>query len=405
MAEPLKNFPIESIETELCYYVELASGVDPATLSASTSKGKTLRWLLSETFEPSMCVQNVSHFEDASASKSACCAREQVLVDRALKTTTISEKSIIEIGPRLSFTSAFSTNAVSICRACALGNDVVRVERAVRYLVQWHTPIQDSAKVVAENTFAALVHDRMTEMVYTTPLTTFGIPPEPEPTKTIPVCAEGQAALQRASEEKGLAFDAWDLEFYTKLFVEDMGRDPTEVEIFDMAQSNSEHSRHWFFGGKMVIDGEEKPQTLFRMVKDTLVKGTEDDNSIIAFHDNSSVIKGYPVRRLCPTSQNSAGPLVETKQEYMHPLLTAETHNFPSGVAPFPGATTGTGGRIRDVQATGTGAHTVAGTAAYCVGNLNIPGHKLEWEGKMSTEGGRWWGGRVEGWKGGRTEG
>ena len=73
----------------------------------------------------------------------------------------------------------------------------------------------------------------------------------------------------------------------------------------------------------------------------------------------------------------------ETKQEYMHPLLTAETHNFPSGVAPFPGATTGTGGRIRDVQATGTGAHTVAGTAAYCVGNLNIPGHKLEWEGKM----------------------
>ncbi len=44
------------------------------------------------------------------------------------------------------------------------------------------------------------------------------------------------------------------------------------------------------------------------------------------------------------------------------------------GVAPFPGATTGTGGRIRDVQAAGRGAHVIAGTAGYSFGNLNIPG-------------------------------
>jgi phosphoribosylformylglycinamidine synthase len=66
----------------------------------------------------------------------------------------------------------------------------------------------------------------------------------------------------------------------------------------------------------------------------------------------------------------------------MHPILTAETHNFPSGVAPFPGAETGTGGRLRDVQATGRGAHTLAGVSAYCVGNLNITGHDLPWEPK-----------------------
>jgi len=63
-----------------------------------------------------------------------------------------------------------------------------------------------------------------------------------------------------------------------------------------------------------------------------------------------------------------------------HPLLTAETHNFPTGVAPFPGAETGTGGRIRDVQGTGKGGFVIAGTAGYCVGNLNIPGYALPWE-------------------------
>ena len=216
------------------------------------------------------------------------------------------------------------------------------------------------------------------------------------------------AAPERISDERGLAFDDWDLDFYTKLFRDEMKRNPTDVECFDMAQSNSEHSRHWFFGGRMVIDGEEKGETLFRMVKDTITKakvakaGDGAGNSIIAFHDNSSVIRGYPIKRLCPqwnqslndasarpapeggdASRIGPAPLVESKQDFMHPLLTAETHNFPTGVAPFPGATTGTGGRLRDVQATGTGAHTVAGTAAYCVGNLNIPGHDLPWEDKV----------------------
>jgi phosphoribosylformylglycinamidine synthase len=63
-----------------------------------------------------------------------------------------------------------------------------------------------------------------------------------------------------------------------------------------------------------------------------------------------------------------------------HIIFTAETHNFPSGVAPFPGAETGSGGRIRDTHATGRGSHVIAGTAAYCVGNLNIPGYDLPWE-------------------------
>jgi phosphoribosylformylglycinamidine synthase len=145
-----------------------------------------------------------------------------------------------------------------------------------------------------------------------------------------------------------------------------------------MGQSNSEHSRHWFFGGKMVIDGEEKSETLFDMVKSTLTKDVPN-NSIIAFHDNSSSIRGYECDALRPVSTCKAGSVKIGKQT-LHPILTAETHNFPSGVAPFPGAETGTGGRLRDVMATGRGAYPVAGISSYCVGNLQIPGYELPWE-------------------------
>ena len=147
-----------------------------------------------------------------------------------------------------------------------------------------------------------------------------------------------------------------------------------------MGQSNSEHSRHWFFGGKMIIDGEEKSDTLFQMVKATLPKGVEN-NSIIAFHDNSSSIKGYECATLTPSDVAKGGPM-KMDAKTLHPILTAETHNFPTGVAPFPGAETGTGGRLRDVMATGRGASPCAGISSYCVGNLQIPGYELPWEDK-----------------------
>jgi phosphoribosylformylglycinamidine synthase len=82
---------------------------------------------------------------------------------------------------------------------------------------------------------------------------------------------------------------------------------------------------------------------------------------------------------LTPADPSTASPL-QPNQLTLHPILTAETHNFPSGVAPFPGAETGTGGRLRDVQATGRGAHTLAGICGYCVGDLHIPDHPMPWE-------------------------
>lgn len=160
-----------------------------------------------------------------------------------------------------------------------------------------------------------------------------------------------------------------------------------------------------------MIDGEEQPLSLMKMVKKTQ-EASQPNNSVIAFHDNSSAIQGFDVSVLLPSAPAASsafrGP-VATRRDI---IFSAETHNFPTGVAPFPGATTvsagraalchhhcpashahphfnpphstpsskGTGGRIRDVQATGRGAHVVAGTVGYCVGNLQIPGYELPWE-------------------------
>ena len=177
----------------------------------------------------------------------------------------------------------------------------------------------------------------------------------------------------------GLAFDNWDLDFYTDLFSSKLKRNPTSVECFDLAQSNSEHSRHWFFRGKMIIDGEEKKKALFDMIIET--QSTTNQNSVIKFKDNSSAIKGFSTKILRPCeTQRSSNFKLETLEKHL--IFTAETHNFPTGVAPFSGATTGTGGRLRDIQGVGRGGYYTAGTAGYSVGNLHIPNYDLPWEEK-----------------------
>ncbi|PHT28799.1 Phosphoribosylformylglycinamidine synthase [Capsicum baccatum] len=175
----------------------------------------------------------------------------------------------------------------------------------------------------------------------------------------------------------GLAFDEQDLKYYTKLFRDDIKRNPTNVELFDIAQSNSEHSRHWFFTGKLVIDGQPVDKTLMQIVKNTLL--ANPNNSVIGFKDNSSAIKGFPVKQLRPTQPGSTCPLDVTTR-FLDILFTAETHNFPCAVAPYPGAETGAGGRIRDTHATGRGSIVVASTAGYCVGNLHLEESNAPWE-------------------------
>ncbi len=228
------------------------------------------------------------------------------------------------------------------------------------------------------------LHDRMTEQRYSQPITSFALPASTENWYEIDVIGRGEAALREVSEKLGLSFDDWDVTYYCGLFRDQLKRNPTSVECFDLAQSNSEHSRHWFFKGQIFVDGQEVPESLIDMVAST--QATTNDNNVIKFNDNSSAIKGFTdLKVLLPKDPTEASFVQVKDAQARHIIFTAETHNFPTGVAPFPGATTGTGGRIRDVQAAGRGAHVIAGTAGYSFGNLNLPGYDLEWEKQGET--------------------
>ncbi|CAN6287993.1 unnamed protein product [Urochloa humidicola] len=338
---------IVDIKTEQCFNVELEKAL-------TSEKLATLHWLLAETYEPEK-LQTCSFLED-EVSKSPY---------------SVS----VEVGPRMTFSTAFSTNAVSICKALSL-TEVTRLERSRRYLLFLQTgsgPLDEDQL----NSFASLIHDRMTECVYPSKLTSFQADVVPEPVSAIPVIERGREALEEINVKMGLAFDEQDIKYYTHLFRDDIKRNPTTVELFDIAQSNSEHSRHWFFNGKLVIDGETMARTLFQLVKSPLK--ANPNNSVIGFKDNSSAIKGCQVSQLRPTLPGSTSPLSLMMRE-LDILFTAETHNFPCAVAPYPGAETGAGGRIRDTHATGQGSFVVASTAGYCVGNLRIEESYAPWE-------------------------
>lgn len=286
------------------------------------------------------------------------------LADSVSPVTALTGERVVELGPRLNFATAWSSNMVSICRATGL-DCVTRVERSRRYVV---APGEDLEEFIRNN------HDRMTECPYPASLTTFETGIQPEPVYEVDMKSKGPDALL---EIPGISMDEWDRTFYYDYFVGKHDRNPTIVEIMDLNNANSEHSRHGFFRGRQVIDGEVQEETLFDLVIATLKENPK--GSLVAFKDNSSVIQGHDIRTLVPDEPGQPSGLDLVDVRY-HVLLTAETHNFPTGVAPFPGAETGTGGRIRDVQGTGKGGFVVAGTSGYCVANLHIPGYTLPWE-------------------------
>uniref|UniRef100_A0A2P2KHD9 phosphoribosylformylglycinamidine synthase n=2 Tax=Rhizophora mucronata TaxID=61149 RepID=A0A2P2KHD9_RHIMU len=335
---------IVGLQTEQCFNIGVHADI-------SSEKLDILKWLLRETYEP----ENLGTFSFLEKE------RKEGL-----------NAVIVEVGPRLSFTTAWSANAVSICRACGL-MEVTRMEQSRRYLLYSKGMLQDFQIIE----FAAMIHDRMTECVYTQKLTSFETSMIPEEVRYVPVIERGRKALEEINQEMGLAFDEQDLQYYTGLFRNEIRRNPTTVELFDIAQSNSEHSRHWFFTGKIVIDGQPMSRTLMQIVKSTLQ--ANPNNSVIGFKDNSSAIKGFSVKQLRPIQPGLPCPLISNACD-LDILFTAETHNFPCAVAPYPGAETGAGGRIRDTHATGRGSFVVAATAGYCVGNLNIEGAYAPWE-------------------------
>ncbi|CAH1958627.1 unnamed protein product [Acanthoscelides obtectus] len=339
---------IVDLETEVCFHVE-------STSPLSQEQKKILKWVLQDPLYPKNVFENI-------------------------KLQPSEDQLLVEVGPRFNFSTPSSSNAVSICKNLGLST-ITRVEVSRRYLIIFKEG--STINKAIEDNLVSLLHDRMTECRYTKeniPKKSFNEKlVKKEDIKEVDVLGKGVQALEEINSELGLAFDDADFQYYTNLFKNVLKRNPTNVECFDLAQSNSEHSRHWFFKGKMIIDGVEHEESLIDMIIDT--QNHSNPNNVIKFSDNSSAIKGYVHRSLRPLSAGAVGELKQVPTE-SHLIFTAETHNFPTGVAPFSGATTGTGGRIRDVQSVGRGGYCIAGTAGYSVGNLQIPGYDLPWEDK-----------------------
>lgn len=180
------------------------------------------------------------------------------------------------------------------------------------------------------------------------------------------------------NQQEGLALNDEEVSYLNGL-AEKMGRKLTDSEVFGFSQVNSEHCRHKIFNGTFVIDGEEKPTSLFKLIKKT---SQENPNDIVsAYKDNVAFIKGPKVVQFAPKTADK--PDFYTEEEFESVIsLKAETHNFPTTVEPFNGAATGSGGEIRDRLAGGKGSLPLAGTAVYMTAYSRLE-EKRSWENGM----------------------
>ncbi|HDZ45919.1 hypothetical protein LCGC14_0167810 [marine sediment metagenome] len=279
--------------------------------------------------------------------------------------------------PRLGTQSPWSSKATDIAHNCGL-RQISRIERGIDYRVSFTaSPNEEDLSALA-----ALLHDRMTETVLAdgADATKLFAQHDPAPLGSVDILEGGREALATANQALGLALAEDEIDYLVDAFNE-LGRNPSDVELMMFAQANSEHCRHKIFNADWVIDGEPQSHSLFKMIKNTFA--SSPDNVLSAYSDNAAVIKGSQAGRFFATPLTGAGgerALYATHQEPIHILMKVETHNHPTAIAPFPGAATGSGGEIRDEGATGIGGKPKAGLSGYTVSNLRIPEFVQPWE-------------------------
>jgi phosphoribosylformylglycinamidine synthase len=275
--------------------------------------------------------------------------------------------------PRPGTISPWSTKATDIAHHCGLA-PVKRIERGI----VWHIELAGSRR--SDEGEKALIrdaiHDRMVESVFDSlnDAQHLFVEHEPAPMRCVDILKEGKQGLVSANLEWGLALSDDEIDYLVDAFSRE-GRNPTDVELMMFAQVNSEHCRHKIFNADWIIDGRPQDHTLFGMIRNTHERSPE--GTVVAYKDNSSVIKGYEQRnfRLGP-----GGRQYRWQDESAHILMKVETHNHPTAIAPHPGAATGSGGEIRDEGATGRGSRPKAGLTGFSVSNLRLPGAVQPWE-------------------------
>ncbi|MCD8423011.1 phosphoribosylformylglycinamidine synthase [Tenacibaculum finnmarkense] len=240
------------------------------------------------------------------------------------------------VGPRAAMITPWSTNAVEITQNMGI-SDIIRIEEFDVVSADY----SDFDPMISQK-YSGLGQD------------SFTIDIQPEPILDI----EDVAAY---NEKEGLALSSEEVEYLESVATK-IGRKLTDSEVFGFSQVNSEHCRHKIFNGTFVIDGEEMPTSLFKLIKETAKQFPND--IVSAYKDNVAFIKGPKVEQFAPKTADKPD-FYETKEFESVISLKAETHNFPTTVEPFNGAATGSGGEIRDRLAGGKGSLPLAGTAVY----------------------------------------
>ncbi|KAI7902629.1 phosphoribosylformylglycinamidine synthase [Cokeromyces recurvatus] len=358
-----KTIPLAiSISAIYVHFVQARPGQQDS-LDVSSERGQILRNLLTYGYYP---LDN----------------KERDAIISFLDTNMATHSSVVLVLPRAGTISPWSSKATNIAHLCNLYDHVERIERGIAYRITK----QDGTLLSSEelSSIMDLIHDRMTQTI------SLSIPESesifhhgtPAPLTVVDLMSQTNDARQtlvHANKELGLALAEDEIDYLIDAFVGKDGksglqRNPTDVELFMFAQVNSEHCRHKIFGADWTIDGELKPHSLFAMIKNT--HKVHPDATLSAYSDNAAVLKGFRATRFAPNGSHVYEPL----QEDVHYLAKVETHNHPTAVSPFPGASTGSGGEIRDEGAVGQGSKPKAGLVGFTVSNLLIPDNIQPWE-------------------------
>ncbi|QPK03577.1 phosphoribosylformylglycinamidine synthase [Vibrio kanaloae] len=274
--------------------------------------------------------------------------------------------------PRPGTISPWSSKSTDIAHNCGLAK-VSRLERGTAFYIETSAELSELQLVELK----AILHDRMMEVVFTdfeSAAALFTVA-EPAPYMEVELLAGGCKALEEANVTLGLALAEDEIDYLLESFTEKLGRNPTDIELMMFAQANSEHCRHKIFNADWTIDGVKQEKSLFKMIKNTFE--TTPEHVLSAYKDNAAVMTGSEVGRFFPDPETRQ---YNYHQEKTHILMKVETHNHPTAISPWPGASTGSGGEIRDEGATGIGGKPKAGLVAFSVSNLKIPNFVQPWE-------------------------
>ncbi len=278
--------------------------------------------------------------------------------------------------PRVGTISPWSTKATDIAHICGL-NNIIRIERGIEFQVEFESKrFSETLNSTPLAEVKQLLHDKMIEQVFDSEddCKALFYHHQPQPLTSVDILQGGKTELESANVSLGLALSEDEIEYLADSYV-DLQRNPTDVELMMFAQANSEHCRHKIFNADWTIDGLDKDESLFGMIKNTYKMHSE--GILSAYHDNSAVIKGFPAEKFVPDVSSG---IYHNDTSRLDILMKVETHNHPTAISPFPGAATGSGGEIRDEGATGRGSKPKAGLGGFSVSNLNLDELPQPWE-------------------------